>query len=151
MAKVVFLDPDGRELYRDWDSKARAMVGNLRLVAGAHPEDPALASLIGEPTIANPRFNALWADQRVRACATARYELHHPEVGDLTVTQQTPRSIERPGQTLVTCTVPAGSGSAAALTMLARTAHREGRDQTDRHPACQATLGTPYLSSYDLG
>ncbi|MGH3417430.1 MAG: transcriptional regulator, partial [Actinocrinis sp.] len=126
MAEVVFLDPDSRELYADWPAKTRAVVGNLRLVAGAHPDDPALASLVGRLTMVSPRFNALWADQRVQACATAGYELRHPQVGSLTVTQQTLRSIERPDQTLVTCTAAPGSASAAALAMLAHIAYDEG-------------------------
>jgi transcriptional regulator with XRE-family HTH domain len=123
MVSVIFLDPDSRELYADWNSKARAVVGNLRLAAGAHPDDPALASLIGRLAMASPEFNALWADQRVQACATARYELRHPQVGSLTVTQQTLRSVEQPDQTLVACTAPPGSASAAALTMLAHLAY----------------------------
>ena len=123
MTELVILDPDTRELYADWDRKARAVVGNLRLVAGAHPGDPALAALVGRLTLASPEFAALWADHRVQACATASYELRHPQVGNLTVTQQTLRSIERPDQTLVTCTAPAGSASAAALAMLAHVAH----------------------------
>jgi len=123
MTELVFLDPETRELYADWDRKARAVVGNLRLVAGAHPGDPALAALIGRLTMASAEFSALWADHRVQACATARYELRHPLVGDLTVTQQTLRSIEQPAQTLVTCTTPAGSASAEALTMLAHVAY----------------------------
>lgn len=119
MTELVFLDPDTRELYADWDRKARAVVGNLRLVAGAHPDDRALAALIGRLTMASPEFAGLWADRRVQACATARYDLRHPLIGVLTVTQQTLRSIDRPDQTLVTCTAPAGSASAAALAMLA--------------------------------
>ncbi len=122
MTELLFLDPETRELYADWDRKARAVVGNLRLVAGAHPDDPALAALVGRLTLASPEFAALWADRRVHACATAAYELRHPLVGNLTVTQQTLRSIERPDQTLVTCTAPDGSASAAALAMLAHVA-----------------------------
>ena len=118
MTELVFLDPDTRELYADWDRKARAVVGNLRLVAGAHPDDRALAALVGRLTMASPEFAGLWADHRVQACATARYDLRHPLIGALTVTQQTLRSIDRPDQTLVTCTAPAGSASAAALAML---------------------------------
>lgn len=129
MTELVFLDPDTRELYADWDRKARAVVGNLRLVAGAHPEDPALAALIGKLTMASPEFSALWTDHRVQACATARYDLRHPRVGALTVTQQTLRSIDRPDQTLVTCTAPAGSPSAEALTLLAHAAY-PSREQT---------------------
>lgn len=123
MTELVFLDRDTRELYADWDRKARAVVGNIRLVAGAHPEDPALASLIGRLTMASAEFSALWSDHRVQACATARYDLRHPQVGELTVTQQTLRSIERPDQTLVTCTAPAATASAQALALLGHIAY----------------------------
>jgi transcriptional regulator with XRE-family HTH domain len=123
MTELVFLDPDTRELYAEWHRKARAVVGNLRLIAGAHPDDPALAALIGKLTMASPEFSALWTDHHVQACATASYVLRHPRVGELTVTQQTLRSIDRPDQTLVTCTAPAGSPSAEALTLLAHTAY----------------------------
>lgn len=123
MTEVVFLDPETRELYADWPRKARNVVGNLRLVAGAHPDDPALASLIGKLIMASPEFGRLWADHTVEACATTQYDLRHPLVGDLTVTQQTLRSVQNPEQTLVTCTVPAGSPSAAALSLLAHSAY----------------------------
>ena len=125
MTEAVFTDPETRALYADWPSKARAVVGNLRLVAGAHPDDPALASLIGKLTMASPEFQALWADQRVRPCASAAYDLRHPQVGDLTVTQQTLRSIDRPDQTLVTCTAAPGTASAAALAMLVHVAYQQ--------------------------
>lgn len=129
MAAQVFLDASSRELYTDWRAKCRAVVGNLRLVAGLHPDDPVLASLIGTLSIASPEFASLWADHRVQACATAVYTLHHPLVGELSVTQQTLRSIDHPDQTLVTHTAPEGSTSAEALTLLAqivgdRPAHR---------------------------
>jgi hypothetical protein len=56
----------------------------------------------------------------VRACASARYELHHPLVGTLTVTQQTLRSVDVPDQSLVTCTTERDSPSAEALILLAQ-------------------------------
>lgn len=120
MASLVFLDPDVRALYTDWRAKCRAVVGNLRLVVGQHPDDPVLASLVGTLSIASAEFASLWADDQVRACASAVYDLHHPLVGDLTVTQQTLRSIDHPDQTLVTHTAPRGSSSAEALTLLAQ-------------------------------
>jgi hypothetical protein len=87
----------------------------------------------------------LWADHRVAPCATAVYDLRHPLVGDLTVTQQTLRSIDKPEQTLVTCTAPAGSPSAAALVMLGQvtmtprpSASGLSSHHIDRHPASAA-------------
>lgn len=139
MTELVFLDPDTRELYVDWDGKARAVVGNLRRAAGAHPDDPALAALIGRLSMASPDFTALWTDHRVQACATARYELHHPQIGHLTVTQQTLRSIEQPDQTLLTYTAPAGSASAEALAILAHVAD-PGSTPTARTRIRQRTL-----------
>ncbi|MGC5165320.1 helix-turn-helix transcriptional regulator [Luteimicrobium sp. DT211] len=119
LASMVFLDEPTRALYVDWPAKARAVVGNLRLTVGLHPEDPELASLVGSLSMASPEFAALWADQRVQPCATAVYALHHPLVGDLVVTQQTLRAVDAPDQTLVTHTAPSGSPSAGALTLLA--------------------------------
>lgn len=118
MTALVFLDANTRDLYRDWTSKARAVVGNLRLVAGQHPDDPGLASLIGRLIMASAEFSYMWADHTVAACAAALYELHHPLVGQLTITQQTLRSVETPEQALVTCTASAGSPSREALALL---------------------------------
>lgn len=120
MATLVFLDADTQELYVDQQAKSRAVVGNLRLTVGRHPGDPELATLIGTLSMASPEFSSLWADHKVQACATADYALHHPLVGDLTVTQQTLRSIDHPDQTLVTHTVSPGTPSAEALSLLAQ-------------------------------
>ncbi|MDH6218213.1 helix-turn-helix domain-containing protein [Streptomyces pseudovenezuelae] len=132
MAKLVFLDAHTRDLYADWPAKARAVVGNLRLTAGRHPDDPLLASLIGELTMRSREFAAMWADHRVLACDVADYEMRHPLVGTVTVTQQTlqsPQSLQTPqrdGPALVVATADPGSASAAALTLLAHaTAPRE--------------------------
>jgi transcriptional regulator with XRE-family HTH domain len=121
LIELVFLDPDMRALFADWPSKARAVVGNLRLAAGTHPGEPALAALIDKLIMASPEFSRLWADQTVQACYTAHYRLHHPLIGDLTITQQTLRSIQVPDQTIVTCTAPGESAATTALSKLALT------------------------------
>lgn len=78
------------------------------------------------------RFATLWADVRVQPCATATYEVHHPLIGTLSVTQQTLRLVDQPDQTLVTHTTAADTNSADALKLLA--------DLTrEQHPA--ATVG----------
>jgi transcriptional regulator with XRE-family HTH domain len=117
-SRMLFLDPHSRELYRDWPRKARAVVGNLRLAVGRHPDDPLLAALIGELTMKSPEFVALWGDHRVTPCDAASYELHHPVVGAVTVTQQTLAIARSPGQSLVVVTTPAGSPSEEALVLL---------------------------------
>ncbi|MFS8198007.1 helix-turn-helix domain-containing protein [Streptomyces sp. CWNU-52B] len=139
MAKLVFLDAHTRDLYVDWPAKARAVVGNLRLTAGRHPDDPRLAALIGELTMHSREFATLWADHRVLACDVADYEMRHPLVGTLTVTQQTLQSPQGSGPSLVVATAGPGSPSAAALTLLAhatgpREAARPRHDSEPRTP-----------------
>ncbi|VVJ17816.1 Putative DNA-binding protein [Amycolatopsis camponoti] len=119
MARLVFLDAHTRDLYPQWTSKARAVVGNLRLTAGKHPGDRLLSTLIGELVTGSAEFAALWADHRVIACTATRYAMRHPLVGDLTVHQQTLALAHAPEQTLVVVTAEPGSSSQAALTLLA--------------------------------
>ena len=51
--------------------KARAAVGNLRLVAGRHPQDAALHALVGELSAKSGEFASMWADHRITACTVA--------------------------------------------------------------------------------
>ncbi|MEU8575291.1 helix-turn-helix domain-containing protein [Streptomyces asoensis] len=118
MARLVFLDSHVRDLYADWPDKARAVVGNLRLVAARHPEDAALHTLLGELSAKSAEFAALWADHRIKACTVATYAMRHPLVGPLTVVQQTLSS--GPGPVVVVATTAAGSPSRAALALLAQ-------------------------------
>ncbi|WP_020495710.1 helix-turn-helix transcriptional regulator [Sciscionella marina] len=133
MSRMLFLDPHCRELYADWKRKVRAVVGNLRIAVGRHPEDPLLAELIGELTMRSPEFVALWGDHRVAPCDAASYELHHPVVGAVTVTQQTLSIARSPEQVLIVCTTPADSSSEQALALLrqassSQSSHLDGVD-----------------------
>ncbi|MBD0735836.1 helix-turn-helix domain-containing protein [Streptomyces sp. CBMA29] len=119
MARLVFFDEHTRELYADWPAKARAVVGNLRLTAGRYPDDPLLAGLIGELTVRSAEFATMWADHRVLACDVADYEMRHPLVGTLTVTQQTLQNPQGNGPALVVATAAPCSPSAEALALLA--------------------------------
>ncbi|WP_084718288.1 helix-turn-helix domain-containing protein [Streptacidiphilus carbonis] len=118
MARLVFLDTHTRDLYADWPSKARAVVGNLRLVAGRHPDDAALHALLGELSAKSGEFATMWADHHIKACDVATYTMRHPLIGELAVTQQT---LGRgPDQNIVVATAQVGSASHAALTLLAQ-------------------------------
>lgn len=120
MTWLVFSDAHTRELYADWQAKAKDVVGNLRLAAGHNPDDPLLASLIGELTVKSPEFSAMWSDHRVRACDVGVYEMRHPLVGSMKVTQQTLHTEQ--GQKVVVATAESGSAAEHAFVLLARTA-----------------------------
>lgn len=120
MARLVFLDAHTRDLYADWPAKAKAVVGNLRLVAGQHPDDTVLHALVGELSAKSSDFASMWADHRVTACAVATYEMRHPLVGPLTVTQQTLSQGLGPdqGQNIVVATTGADSPARTTLALL---------------------------------
>ncbi|MFE1443245.1 helix-turn-helix domain-containing protein [Streptomyces sp. NPDC058739] len=132
MARLVFLDTHTRDLYADWPGKARAVVGNLRLVAGQYPQDAALHVLLGELSAKSEDFASMWADHRVKACAVAEYEMLHPLVGSLTVTQQTLN--QGPGNSVVVATTAAGSPSRAAVELLAQATVRAAPARSDSRP-----------------
>jgi transcriptional regulator with XRE-family HTH domain len=46
--RYTFLHPAARDLFPDWDQKARSCVAQLRGIAGSDPDAPDLAALIGE-------------------------------------------------------------------------------------------------------
>lgn len=119
LARMLFLDNHTRDLYVDWHRKARAVVGNLRMVAGTHPDDPALAALIGELSMKSPEFVALWRDHRVKPCEADAYELRHPTLGTVTVTQHNLVVARATGQSVAIVTATPGSSSADTLDLLA--------------------------------
>ena len=120
MPRLVFLDEHTRELYADWPAKARAVVATLRMASGRYPDDPLLAALVGELSVKSAPFAAMWADHRVKALGDAAYEMRHPLVGTLTLTQQSLRTEH--DQVLVAATADPGSPSQEALTLLVHSA-----------------------------
>ncbi|ONI85438.1 transcriptional regulator [Saccharothrix sp. ALI-22-I] len=131
MARLVFLDAHTRELYADWPVKARAVVGMLRLASGQHQDDPVLASLVGDLSVRSREFASWWADHRVKSGGDAVYEMRHPLVGAMTVTQQGLRTEQ--GQHVVIATTEVGSPSHAAMTLLVHnTATRPSAAAADR-------------------
>lgn len=129
IARLVFRDPRCRALYLDWPTKAEGIVGMLRNNAGKDPDNTALSDLIGELTVHSPEFSVLWAKHVVRPCSVLTVPLRHPQVGDLTLTQQALSSVAAPNQVLVAATADPGSPSEHALRMLASLAadDRPGR------------------------
>ncbi|MFI6325222.1 helix-turn-helix transcriptional regulator [Nonomuraea sp. NPDC050556] len=114
MARLTFLDPAARTLYRDWATVAAETVAHLRLDAGRHPGDPLMEELVDELS-ADPTFTALWSEHQVKAKTYGVKRLRHPVLGDLDVGYET---MELPGdqdQLVVVYTAPPGSETAAKL------------------------------------
>ncbi len=118
-ARHTFLDPSGRDFYPEWNSVAEETVAYLRLDAGRHPDDPALAALVGELSMRSPEFRTLWARQDVREKTGGRKLIRHPLVGDLDLRYETLALTGDDDQLLVTYTARAGSPTEEALRQLA--------------------------------
>ncbi|WP_181787504.1 helix-turn-helix domain-containing protein [Streptomyces phytophilus] len=137
-ARLVFLDAHTRDLYVDWPRKARDVVGKLRQAVGEYPNDPQLASLIGELTMRSPQFATLWAEQRVRAWDMAEYRMRHPMIGELDVLQHSLSVPRQQGLRVVVTTAAPGSAAQAALQLLNQTL----QPSADRPAATGSADGT---------
>ncbi|GLY19925.1 transcriptional regulator [Kineosporia sp. NBRC 101677] len=118
LTRMLFLDAHTRELHRDWADEAATSVASLRYVAAHHPDDPALAALIGELSLRSPEFAALWARHQVRLCSSGTRRLHHPVVGDLDLSFEVLHLPDATGVRLLTHTAAPGSATAQGLALL---------------------------------
>ena len=118
-ARMVFLRPEYRELYLEWQQKASDMVGYLRMDAGCHPDDPRLSALVGELSVKSADFRRLWAAHDVKEKSYGVKRMRHPLVGDLTLSFETFRLVDDGEQSLVTYHAEPDTPSAEALRLLA--------------------------------
>lgn len=118
IARQLFLEPGGRDLYPDFAAVAAQTVAHLRLSAGARPDDPALRDLVGELSLKSEDFRRLWADHQVKACMYGVKHVQHPVAGLLTLPYESLTLPEAPDQTLVVYTPEPGSETAERLALL---------------------------------
>ncbi|MCX4905858.1 helix-turn-helix transcriptional regulator [Streptomyces sp. NBC_00878] len=118
-ARMVFLKPEYRELFVEWEQKASDMVSFLRMDAGCHPDDPRLSALVGELSVKSEEFRRLWATHDVKEKSHGVKRLHHPLVGELTLSFESFKIVDTEEQSMVTYHAVPGSPSAEALRLLA--------------------------------
>ncbi|MER5797670.1 helix-turn-helix transcriptional regulator [Streptomyces mirabilis] len=133
LIRLTFLDDAYRALYVDWPRAARECVAVLRMEAGRHPKDQALAALIGELSLRDPDFRTWWADHRVRGARRLAKTYLHPVAGSITLDVQQFSVDTQPDQQLVAYTAPPDSPSEEALRFLLQWAARP--DQANDNPA----------------
>nr|WP_249416475.1 helix-turn-helix transcriptional regulator [Streptomyces sp. TS71-3] len=128
-ARITFLDPAARRLFADWESKAYDVVGQLRLDAGLHADDPLLAALIGELSLRSEDFRRLWAAHDVKRKTHGGMRIVHPMVGELALRYETftlPDDDQE--QSLSSYHAEPGSPSEEALRLLASWGADASRD-----------------------
>ncbi|KQX71150.1 MULTISPECIES: helix-turn-helix domain-containing protein [unclassified Streptomyces] len=118
-ARLVFLRPDYRDLFVDWEQKAIDIVCALRMDAGCYPDDPRLSALVGQLSVKSEDFRRLWATHDVKEKSHGVKLLRHPLVGELSLNFEGFRLMGDGEQTMVTYHAEPGSASAEALRLLA--------------------------------
>jgi transcriptional regulator with XRE-family HTH domain len=117
--RSMFLDPAERDQYPDWDRELGGLVASFRGSVGTDNDDPRVAQLVGELSLASERFRKLWARHDVRALAGGMVLMRHPEAGCLQLRREKLPIGDSGGQLLVIYHAEPGSDTAAALARLA--------------------------------
>ncbi|MBX7267714.1 helix-turn-helix domain-containing protein [Micromonospora sp. Llam7] len=117
-ARHIFLEEAERGLYADWETCTLDVVGHLRLAVGKYPDDPRLASLIGELAMGSERFRRLWARADVRARTHGRKAYRHPLVGLLELHQENFALPDESGMELLVLSAAPGSPTEDGLRLL---------------------------------
>jgi transcriptional regulator with XRE-family HTH domain len=113
--RSLFVDPDLREFYRDWEKLTVWAVRWVR-VYSAHTPDPGLATVIDELITESKLFRMLWSCTDVRHDNSGKTDLIHPLVGPLTLDFQ--HMVLGSGHVLVVYWADPGSASERTLRQL---------------------------------
>ena len=117
-ARFVFLDPGAESFYADWDRAARETAAILRAAAGRDPHDRDLSNFVGELATRSAAFRTHWAAHDVRFHASAIKHLHHPAVGELSLSFNRFDVTADAGLTMFVYAAEPGTRSAEALGLL---------------------------------
>lgn len=138
--RSMFLDPAERDRHPDWPKAIGGLVASFRASIGTDTDDPRVAQLVGELSLASEHFRKLWARHDVKALAGAAVQMRHPEVGELSLRREKLPIGDSGGQLLVIYHAEPGSESAHALSLLA------GRAAAERQQAVTGSGGDPAAS-----
>ncbi|MFE3322296.1 helix-turn-helix transcriptional regulator [Nocardia sp. NPDC059195] len=116
--RMVFLDPEARNVFPEWPAIAAETVAALRVSAGTDLDDPRLIELVGELSLKSEDFRRLWAKHEVRAKTAGDKRFLHPLVGEIAVSYETFTVNGAPGQTLVVYHAEPASDAEQSLALL---------------------------------
>ncbi|GAB2807299.1 helix-turn-helix transcriptional regulator [Actinoallomurus bryophytorum] len=132
LVRLVFLDPDAREFYPEWDRVAVNTVAGLRQQAGTDYDDPQLVEVVGELSLKSEAFRRLWARHDIRQKTHETKRFQHPVVGELTLDYESLTVNSAPGQQLVIYQAEPGSPSEHALALLGTLTATEASSPAER-------------------
>lgn len=128
MARELFLRPQARDIYVEFERVASETVGNLRSMSGRGGVHPRLEQLVGELSVASPEFARLWAVGEVAQKTNGTKVIEHPDLGRLELEWSTLQVAAVPGQLVVAYQAVPGTRAVNILTEL-------GSADQFQHPA----------------
>jgi transcriptional regulator with XRE-family HTH domain len=123
--RALFLDPQMRSFYGNWESVAQSTVARLRGLIGKDVDDPRLGALVDELSEHSPDFSRLWARQDIQLTPPDRQVINHEIVGPIELQPERLAIVGTNGQMLIVCHAEPGSSSERALERLACMATRD--------------------------
>jgi transcriptional regulator with XRE-family HTH domain len=142
--RMMFLDPEARNIYPDWPTGAAETVGFLRACAGTDLDDPRLTELVGELSLKSDDFRRLWARHDVRGKTNGVKRFRNPLVGELALSYDTFTVNGAPGQLLIVYHPEPGSDSERSIALLGSMIAAQsptivaGSDQDSHHTPVRA-------------
>jgi transcriptional regulator with XRE-family HTH domain len=115
---LLFADQEFRGLHVDWTGAARTAISALRMEAAGFPDDPQLATLVGELSLRDHDFRNWWASHQVASTSFGAKHYQHPVVGEITLDCDTWDSPDGDDQRLMVLTAEPGTSSHQALKIL---------------------------------
>ncbi|MFJ3233657.1 helix-turn-helix transcriptional regulator [Streptomyces sp. NPDC086787] len=118
LARMVFVDPAGREFYQEWKRAAHSCVAEIRAAYGHHPESARIAEVVAELSAQSEEFAELWKLHDVKGKSQEGKHLKHSQVGDLYIKFAAFTVNGAPHQQLVVYQAEPASPTAAAFETL---------------------------------
>ena len=116
--RSMFLDEGERDLHLEWEQTISGMVASFRASLGHDVEDPRIAQLVGELSLASEQFRRIWARHDVKALAGSPARIRHPQVGLLELRREKLAIGDSGGQLLVIYHAEPGSDTERSLALL---------------------------------
>jgi len=129
LMRKVFLDPDARTFYPDWEEVAGNTVAGFRVLQGRTPHDPRIREVIAELSRRAPEFVEMWERHEAKGKRLESKRFHHREVGALTLSINAFDVRSAPGQELIVYHAEPGSRSAEALALLGTLSATRAQEQ----------------------
>ncbi|HEY1320825.1 MAG TPA: helix-turn-helix transcriptional regulator [Streptosporangiaceae bacterium] len=107
LVRWMFTSDRAREVYAEWESEARAMLGRFRLAAAHHRGDPGFEALITALQSESELVKQWWPRHDVTPIGSGSKKLRHPRLGLVDYSHVVLQVADSPDQTLVTYS-PAG-------------------------------------------